>query len=87
MPTIRPITDLRNANEISELCHSRQEPVFFTKDGSGDLVVMSMETYERQLALLEAYKKLGEAESQLNDGAELIDGAEVFSALKKKYGQ
>jgi len=87
MPTIRPITDLQNADEISELCHSNQEPVFITKNGYGDLVVMSMATYERQMALLEVYKKLGEAESQLNSGAELLDGPEVFSALRKKYGQ
>lgn len=46
MPQIRPITDLRNTNEISELCHARREPVFITKNGYGDLVVMSMETYE-----------------------------------------
>lgn len=46
MPQIRPITDLRNTNEISELCHVRREPIFITKNGYGDLVIMSMETYE-----------------------------------------
>ena len=46
MPQIRPITDLRNTTEISELCHAKREPVFITKNGYGDLVVMSMETYE-----------------------------------------
>ncbi len=46
MPQIRPITDLRNTNEISELCHARQEPIFITKNGYGDLVIMSMDTYE-----------------------------------------
>ncbi len=58
MPQIRPITDLRNTNEISEICHKLKEPVFITKNGYGDLVVMSIETYERQLALVEVYKKL-----------------------------
>ena len=43
MPQIRPITDLRNTNEISDLCHARREPVFITKNGYGDLVVMSIE--------------------------------------------
>ena len=38
MPQIRPITDLRNTNEISELCHSKDEPIFITKNGYGDLV-------------------------------------------------
>ena len=46
MPQIRPITDLRNTNEISELCHARKEPIFITKNGYGDLVIMSIEAYE-----------------------------------------
>ena len=87
MPTIRPISDLRNTNKISELCHSRQEPVFITKNGYGDLVLMSMSVYEKQFSSLEVYKKLGEAEAQLNSGAALVDGREVFSRLRNKYGQ
>lgn len=48
MPNIRPSADLRNHyNEISEFCHSEQEPVFITKNGKGDLVVMSMEVYNK----------------------------------------
>ena len=50
MPVIKPITDLRNTNEISELCHKQQQPVFITKNGYGDLVVMSMETYDELLS-------------------------------------
>ncbi len=46
MPQIRPITDLRNTTEISEICHAKKEPVFITKNGYGDLVVMSIEAYE-----------------------------------------
>lgn len=49
MPQIRPITDLRNTTEISELCHAKNEPVFITKNGYGDLAIMSMETYEALL--------------------------------------
>jgi len=64
MPLIRPISDLRNrANEISELCHSENEPVFITKKGKGDLVVMSQAHYERILSMIELYDKLGEAEA------------------------
>lgn len=50
MPVIKPITDLRNTNEISELCHKQQQSVFITKNGYGDLVVMSMETYDELLS-------------------------------------
>lgn len=84
MPEIRPITDLRNTNEISELCHKRQEPIFITKNGYGDLVIMSMKTYERQMALVGVHKKLAEAEKQIADGAPLLDGEEVFKKLRKK---
>jgi len=84
MPQIRPITDLRNTTEISDLCHKQQEPVFITKNGHGDLVVMSIETYERELALGDVYKKLAVAEQQIQDG-KLLDGDEVFSGLKKRY--
>jgi prevent-host-death family protein len=65
MPIIKPISDLRNNfNEISEICHKESEPVFITKNGQGDLVVMSMALYEKQQALLDLYQKLGEAEAQ-----------------------
>ena len=64
MPLIRPISDLRNrANEISEICHTEDQPVFITKKGKGDLVVMSQAHYERIQSLLELYQKLGDAEA------------------------
>jgi PHD/YefM family antitoxin component YafN of YafNO toxin-antitoxin module len=85
MPKIRPITDLRNTNEISELCHKENEPIFITKNGYGDLVVMSMETYEKKIALLEVYQKLAEAENQIKQGESLIDGETVFKNLREKY--
>jgi prevent-host-death family protein len=81
MPNIRPISDLRNnANEISELCRREREPVFITKNGVGDMVVMSMETYERQQALLELYGKLSEAEGEIASGAK---GKDFFLFAKK----
>ncbi|MEW5921598.1 MAG: type II toxin-antitoxin system prevent-host-death family antitoxin [Bacillota bacterium] len=86
MPIIRPITDLRNTTEISELCHSKKEPVFITKNGYGDLVVMSIETYEREMAFADVYKKLAVAENQIKHG-ELLDGDAVFAKLRSKYGK
>ena len=64
MPQIRPITDLRNTNEISELCHSKDETIFITKNGYGDLVIMSIETYEREMTLADVYKKMTVAENK-----------------------
>ncbi|MHB8125197.1 MAG: type II toxin-antitoxin system Phd/YefM family antitoxin [Desulfitobacteriaceae bacterium] len=85
MPLIRPITDLRNTNEISEVCHKYDEPIFITKNGYGDLVIMSMDAYERQLALVDIYKKLAEAETQITQDIPLLDGEEVFKKLRDKY--
>ena len=87
MPKIRPITDLRNTNEISEICHKQQEPIFITKNGYGDLVVMSIDTYERQMALVEIYKKLAEAEAQVAQKSPLLEGEEVFKKLRAKYAK
>jgi len=85
MPQIRPITDLRNTSEISEICNQSHEPIFITKNGYGDLVVMSITAYERQFAKAALYAKLGEAEAQIANGVELIDADEVFAKLRKKY--
>lgn len=81
MPSIRPISDLRNnSNEISEFCRGTREPVFITKNGIGDMVVMSVETYERQQAQLELYAKLAEAEVEISNG----DIGEDFFQFAKK---
>jgi PHD/YefM family antitoxin component YafN of YafNO toxin-antitoxin module len=61
MPAIRPSADLRNKyNEISEFCHLHSEPVFITKNGKGDLAVLSIETYERICGKFELYRLLDE---------------------------
>jgi PHD/YefM family antitoxin component YafN of YafNO toxin-antitoxin module len=86
MAQIRPIKDLRNATEISELCNEKNEPVYITKNGYGHLIVMSMETYKEKLAKAELYEKLAEAEMQLDKPEELLDAEMVFERLKEKYG-
>jgi prevent-host-death family protein len=69
MPTIRPSADLRNKyNEISELCHKYAEPVFITKNGTGDLAVMSIETYELLTGKLELYSLINEGLEQAQNG-------------------
>ena len=68
VPTIRPITELKNTTSISKLCHEVKAPVFITKNGYSDLVIMSIDTYERYMALLEIHSKLDEAEEQLQLG-------------------
>ena len=85
MPDIRPISDLRNhADEISELCHRLGEPVFITKNGKGDLVVMSQAAYERVQSRLELYGKLDEAEADAAGGDRGISHKEMMAALGKR---
>ena len=83
MPRIRPITDLRNTNEISDLCHSKMEPIFITKNGYGDLVVMSIETYEQILAVNETDAAISEAEFEKE--TDLIDAREALLTLRRKH--
>ena len=64
IPTIRPISELKNTTSISILCHEVKAPVFITKNGYSDLVIMSIDTYKRNMAMLEFYRKLNEAEEQ-----------------------
>jgi len=83
MPQIRPITDLRNTNEISEICHSNPEPIFITKNGYGDLVVMSIETYEKLIEGTKPQKAVTEAEAEYKAEAELLDAKEALSSLRR----
>lgn len=65
MPKIIPIEDLKNTSKISEMCKESDEPVFVTKNGYGDMVIMSAETYEKKFYLLYVYEKLDEADRQV----------------------
>ena len=85
MPLIRPITDMRNTTEISNLCHAKREPIFITKNGYGDMVVMSMETYDELLETAATDAAITEAEAEFADSGKLIDAREELRALRKKY--
>jgi prevent-host-death family protein len=85
MPQIRPITDLRNTNEISELCHAKKEPIFITKNGYGDLVVMSIETYEALLEERELDAAIAEAEAEYASDRRLLDAREGLSTLRRRH--
>ena len=84
MPKIIPIRELKNTNSISELCRSTNEPVFVTKNGYGELVVMSMETYEEQLRRLEFYQELAISEKQFDEGR-IKEARAALSELREKY--
>ena len=84
MPRIIPISDLRNnANKVIELCHAG-EPVFVTRNGEGELVVMSQALYEQMTARLELYEKLEAAEVSFQTGNKGKTHAEVMKSLRSQ---
>ena len=85
MPMIMPIRDLRNTSNISELAHKRQEPIFITKNGYSDLVVMSAELYERFARANRIDQAIFEAEKEMEEGAEAISLDDAKESLDQKY--
>ena len=84
MPTIRPSADLRNSyNEISEFCHEYSEPVFITKNGKGDLAVMSIEVYEALKGKLELYTLL-EKGLQDDRNGDVVSLSEGLGSIRKE---
>ena len=65
MPQIIPIKDLKNTSEISDMCHKAGEPIFVTKNGYGDMVIMSMETYESTMRQPAVYRDIEISEKQI----------------------
>jgi len=68
MPVIVPVRDLKDTNKISELCNREKRPVFITKNGYGDMVIMSMAYYEETIGRNEVYAKLEEARADVAAG-------------------
>ena len=86
MPKILPISDLRNNfNQISEICHKDDQPVYITKNGKGDLVVTSHKYFEKLQARLELYEKLAVAEAQVENGEANITHDQLFNELRSRY--
>jgi prevent-host-death family protein len=82
---IRPVSKCQsNFNEVAELCRSEREPVWITKNGYEDLVLLQAEDYERRLARLELYDRLAAAQRQVDEGHELIEHNALFSELRNR---
>lgn len=85
MPQIIPIKDLKNTVQISELCHSIDEPIYITKNGYGDMVIMSMEAFENNMLKGQIYQQLELSEKQVEEGR-TKDAAKSLQAVREKYG-
>lgn len=85
MPQIIPIKDLKNTSEISEMCHKTDEPIYITKNGYGDMVIMSMEIYERTMRRLAMYRNIEISEKQLENG-QVKDARASLEEMRERYG-
>lgn len=85
MTQIIPIKDLKNTSRISELCHESQEPIYVTKNGYGDMVIMSMEIYERTMRQINMYQEIEISERQIVMG-QTKDARTSLAKMREKYG-
>lgn len=82
MPRIIPIKDLKNTSVISQMCSESAEPIYVTKNGYGDMVIMSMKAYEDRLLQTEIYEKLAQAEEDVQAGR-TKDAWQVLQELRE----
>ena len=85
MPQIIPIKDLKNTSEISDMCHKTEEPIYVTKNGYGDMVIMSMEIYESVMQRFSMYKDIEVSEKQIETG-QVQDARIALREMRGKYG-
>lgn len=86
MPFIRPSSDLRNKyNEISEFCKRYNEPVFITKNGANDVVVISNAEYDR-LRSMDEFRKLLDAGLRSSDKGNGKAAEDVFAEIERTFG-
>lgn len=85
MPQIIPIKDLKDTASISELCHSIDEPIYITKNGYGDMVIMSIEIFEAMRKKWEVYSDIELSEEQMKQG-KTKDARKALASVREKYG-
>mgnify|MGYP000274896848 CR=1 FL=1 len=87
MPNIRPSADLRNKyTEISDYCHESLEPVFITKNGKGDLAVMSIEAYENMQTQMKLYRLLGEGLKDEREG-KVVSARQALKEIRRELNK
>ena len=85
MLQIIPIKELKNTALISDKCHASDEPIYITKNGYGDMVIMSMKTYEEKLQNVDIYDTLALSENEIKEG-KIEDAEQFLGKLRNEYG-
>lgn len=85
MPKIIPIKDLKDTTNVSALCHRTDEPIYVTKNGYGDMVLMSMELFETMRKKWDVYSEIELSETQIKQG-KTKDAKKALAEVRAKYG-
>lgn len=84
MARIIPIRDLRDTNKISEMCRESADPIYVTRNGYGEMVIMSMFAYEEAMAKVDIHNAIMEGKTQA-DAGKLVDGPSLMKSLGEKH--
>jgi len=84
MPQIIPIRDLKNTSAISQMCQESTEPIYITKNGYGDMVIMSIKMYKEKLFMHDLYDKLAQSEADVAAGRTL-NAKSSLQRLREKH--
>ena len=85
MPQIIPIKDLKDTAKVSEMCHKSSEPILVTKNGYGDMVLMSIEAFEKIYQKEQLYRDLEISENEIRSG-KTREAREALADVRKNYG-
>lgn len=84
MARIIPVRDLRDTTKITNMCRESSEPIYVTRNGYGEMVVMSLSAYEETLAKIKFYEQIIAARQQAQEG-KVVDGDVAMNDLAEKY--
>lgn len=82
---IIPIKDLRDTNKVSDMCKETKEPIFITKNGYGDMVIINIKIYEEKLEMIEMHEGILEGIKGVEEGR-VLDGPKALREIREKYG-
>lgn len=85
LPKIMPINELKNTAQVSKACQDSNVPIVITKNGYGDMVLMSVKLYEEMIAKMQSALLINESLDEIEKGGSLIDGKDFFDEMRKKY--
>ncbi|MCD8119933.1 MAG: type II toxin-antitoxin system Phd/YefM family antitoxin [Lachnospiraceae bacterium] len=86
LPKILPINELKNTAQISKTCQESDVPIVVTRNGYGEMVLMSIELYEKTMAEMQAATLINESLDRIAAGEPLTDGFAFLDEMEKKYG-